>query len=110
MNEVLSSGEALYRRWLGDPEGKTDAARYFYSMNPANKADWERLAGEVAEPPRFEVEEVQQGFVFEARLFVCGQEVAKGHGSNEGEALRSCLMLWGATLPVKRPKPEEAAA
>jgi hypothetical protein len=39
------TGEELYRLWLGDPEGKTDAARYFTMMNPAQREDWERLAG-----------------------------------------------------------------
>lgn len=41
------TGEELYRDWLGDPEGVTDAARYYPMMNPAQKAQWERLAAKV---------------------------------------------------------------
>lgn len=44
--DVLT-GEELYREWLGDPEGKTDAARYFPSMNPADQELWNALAAKV---------------------------------------------------------------
>lgn len=38
------TGQELYREWLGDPEGVTDAARYYPMMNRAQQDLWERLA------------------------------------------------------------------
>lgn len=38
------TGEELYREWLGDPEGVTDAARYYPSMNPGMQDQWDALA------------------------------------------------------------------
>lgn len=43
----MSDGRALYHRWVGS--STSDAALYFDLMNPAHKADWDRLAREINE-------------------------------------------------------------
>jgi hypothetical protein len=67
--EEREAGRRLYWRWCGDPEGQTDRARYFDSMNPADKEAWARLAVEVKTAARGSV--ARDGVHVNFRLSTC---------------------------------------
>jgi hypothetical protein len=43
----VTPGERLYQRWCGSR--RTDRARYYRMMNPAEKAAWEDVAADLIE-------------------------------------------------------------